>query len=217
MINHKPHKKLYYTSGLISLLLLPILCVLYLQKQGAFNPIFSIEYKEIFDYGDVFLRTEKRKRYKTYCLSGDEVSDRKILKVVHEKMHELVAKKDEKNGVIVKFSNKSTFSSFIEILNICYKENIQLYEFYNDEFKLYYSSFSYDELINKDQSSDYEICGTARISQRMLSEEAVKQNQIIRNLKETPVSLIIFYILLSTLFLFMCGIELKKFLKMKKV
>ena len=216
MINYKPHKKLYYTSGLISLLLLPILCVLYLQKQGAFNPIFSIEYREIFHDGVISLRTKENRKYKTYYLSGDEVSDTKILKLVHEKIHELVTKKDAKSGVLVRFSNKSNFSSFIEILNICYKENIQLYEFYNDEFKLYYSSFSYDEFINKDQSSDYEICGTARISQRMLSEEAVKQNKIIRNLKETPVSLIIFYILLLTLFLFMCGIELKKFLKMKK-
>lgn len=210
MINHKPHKKLYYTSGLISLLLLPILCVLYLQKQGASNPIFSIEYKEIFHHGNISLRSKENKAYKTYCLSGDEVSDTKILKSVHEQMHELVTKKDAKSGVLVRFSNKSNFSSFIEILNICYKENIQRYEFYNDEFKLYYSSFNYDELINKDQSSDYEICGTARISQSTLSEEAVKQNQIIRNLKETPVSLIIFYILLSTLFLFMCGSEIRR-------
>jgi len=213
MINHKPHKKLYYTSGLISLLLLPILCVLYLQKQGAFNPIFSIEYREIFHCGDIYNRTKENRSYKIYCLSGDEVSDTKILKLVHEQMHELVAKKDAKSGVLVKFSNKSNFSSFIEILNICYKENIQRYEFYNDEFKLYYSSFNNNELINKDQSSDYEICGTARISQRKLSEEAVIQNQIIQNLKETPQRLIIFYILLSILFLLMCGVEIRKIIK----
>lgn len=213
MINHKPHKKLYYATGLISLLLLPILCVLYWQKQGAFNPIFSIEYREIFHCRDIYNRTKENRSYKIHCLSGDEVSDTKILKLVHEQMHELVAKKDAKRGVLVKFSNKSKFSSLIEVLNICYKENIQLYEFYNDEFKLYYSSFNYDELINKDQSSDYEICGTARISQSMLSEETVKQNQIIRNLKETPVSLVLFYILLSILFLFMCGIEIRKIIK----
>jgi hypothetical protein len=208
MINHKPHKKLYYTSGLISLLLLPILCVLYLQKQGAFNPIFSIEYKEIFHNGDIYNRIEENKSYKTYCLSGDEVSDTKILKSVHEQMHELVANKDEESGILVRFTNKSKFASFIDVLNICYKEDIQLYEFYNDEFKLYYSSFSYDELINKDQSSDYGICGTARISQRMLSEEAV-----IQNLKETLARLIIFYILLSILFLLMCGVEIRKIIK----
>lgn len=213
MINHKPHKKLYYASGLISLLLLPILCVLYVQKQGAFNPIFSIEYREIFHDGFISLRTKENKAYKTYCLSGDEVSDTKILKLVHEKIHELVTKKDAKSGVLVRFSNKSNFSSLIEVLNICYKENIQLYEFYNDEFKLYYSSFNYDELINKDQSSNYKICGTARISQRMLSEEAEKENQILQQLKETPQRLIIFYTLLSILFLLMCGFEIKKILE----
>ena len=58
-------------------------------------------------------------------------------------------------------------------------------EFYNDEFKLYYSSFSYDELINKDQSSDYGICGTARISQRMLSEEAVIQTKLYKTKRNT--------------------------------
>jgi hypothetical protein len=68
-------------------------------------------------------------------------------------------------------------------------------------------------LINKDQSSDYGICGTARISQRMLSEEAVIQNQIIQNLKETPARLIIFYIVLSILFLLMCGVEIRKIIK----
>lgn len=210
MINHKPHKKLYYTSGLISLLLLPILCVLYVQKQGAFNPIFSIEYKEIFDYGDVFLRIEKLKRYKTYCLSGDEVSDRKILKVVHEKMQELVAKKDEKNGVIVKFSNKSTFSSFIEILNICYKENIQLYEFYNDEFKLYYSPFKYDELVAPKEEGSFEICGTGWL---LIGTDT----SFLQKLKAIPIGRAVLYILLSTLFLILCGVEFKKLLKMKKV
>ena len=96
MINHKPHKKLYYTSGLISLFLLPILCVLYLKEQGVFKQIFSVEYRDIFHNGGIYYRTDENKSYKTYCLSGDEVSDTKILKSVHEQMHELVAKKTKK-------------------------------------------------------------------------------------------------------------------------
>lgn len=101
--------------------MLPVLCVLYLQKQGALNPIFSIEYREIFHCGDIYYRTKENRSYKIYCLSGDEVSDTKILKLVHEKIHELVAKKDAKSGVLVRFSKKSKFSSFIEVLNIGYK------------------------------------------------------------------------------------------------
>ena len=210
MINHKPHKKLYYTSGLISLLLLPILCVLYLQKQGAFNPIFSIEYREIFHCGDNYLKTEKNRIYKTYSLSGDEVSDTKILKSVHEQMHELVANKDEESGILVRFTNKSKFASFIEVLNICYKENIQLYEFYNDEFKLYYSPFKYDELVASKDEGSYEICGTGWL---LIGTDT----SFLQKLKAIPIGRAVLYILLSTLFLILCGVEFKKLLKMKKV
>lgn len=213
MISRKPHKKLYYTSGLISLLLLPILCVLYLQKQGAFKPVFSIEYREIFHNGSIYLRTEENRKYKIYSLYGDEVSDTKILKSVHEQIHELVANKDEESGILVRFTNKSKFASFIEVLNICYKEDIQFYEFYNDEFKLHYSSFKYDELVNKDQLSNYEICGTAIVSRKALAEEAIIQNQILKELKETPKPLKLLYILLSVLFVVMFGLETKKALK----
>ncbi len=209
MINYKPHKKLYYTSGLISLLFLPVLCVLYLQKTKVFEPIFSIEYREIFHNGVISLRTKENRTYKTYCLSGDEVSDTKILKSVHEQMHELVAKKDAKSGVLVRFLNKSKFSSFIEVLNICYKENIQLYEFYNDEFKLYYSPFKYDELFAPKEEGSYEICGTGWL---LIGTDT----SFLQKLKAIPIGRTVLYILLSTLFLILCGVELKKFLKMKK-
>lgn len=43
MLLRKSHKKLYYTSGLISLLLLPVLCVLFLQKNNVFEPFYAIE------------------------------------------------------------------------------------------------------------------------------------------------------------------------------
>jgi hypothetical protein len=213
MIFHKPHKKLYYTSGLISLLLLPILCVFYLQSQRIFKPIISIEYKELFHKGDIYLRTEESKAYKTYCLSGKEVYDKNILKLVHKQIHELVTKKDEKNGILVRFSGKTKLWSFIEVLNICYKEDIQQYEFFNDEFKLYYSSFKHDELIDKNLSSEYEICGTARISNMMLIKEVLEKNQVLRQQKETPKSLIIFYILLSGVFLAMVGIEIRRIIR----
>jgi hypothetical protein len=203
MINHKPHKKLHYTSGLISLLLLPVLCVLYLQKQGVFKPIFSIEFREIFHNGDIYCRTEDNRLYKTYCLSGDEVSDTKVLKLVHEQFHEFVSKKDEKNGVLVKFSNKSKLWTFIEVLNICYKEDIQLYEFYKNEFKLYYSTFKYDELVTSKQEESYEICGTGWL---LIEQET----PILQKLKEIPNTLKIIYISLSVLFLVMCGLETYK-------
>lgn len=56
-------------------------------------------------------------------------------------------------------------------------------------------------------------CGTVSISYLQNIEEQEKQNQILQQLKETPQRLIIFYILLSTLFLFMCGVEIRKSIK----
>jgi hypothetical protein len=47
----------------------------------------------------------------------------------------------------------------------------------------------------------------------MLIKEVLEKNQVLRQQKETPKSLIIFYILLSGVFLAMVGIEVRRIIR----
>jgi hypothetical protein len=219
MISHKPHKKLYYTSGLISLLLLPILCVLYLQKTKVFEPEYVIELNMWTpDMSDGWIRggynyyIHPQRNYINIDLTGNEKEDRTKLDFVQLQMRDLLKKKDTVSGIHIVFDNQSKYWALIETLNICLKEKARTYVLVGNEF-WFFNYYPEPVITKKVVIGPIFSCGTVSISYLQNIEEQEKQNQILQQLKETPQRLIIFYILLSTLFLFMCGVEIRKSIK----
>lgn len=217
MINHKPHKKLYYTSGLISLLLLPVLCVLYLQKTKVFERLYAIELNAWTQErannrranGYDFYINPKR-NYLNICLSGNKKEDRTKLDFVQLNMRDLLKSKDTISGIHIVFGNQTKYWALIETLNICLKEKARTYVLVGNDF--WFFNY-YPKPIKKKEDNFRVSCGTADANYLRNLEEQEEQNQILLQLKETPQGLIIFYILLSILFLFMCGIEIRKIIK----
>lgn len=219
MINYKPHKKLYYTSGLISLLLLPILCVLYVQKTKVFEPEYAIELNMWTpNMSDAWIRSgynyyiHPQRNYINIDLTGNEKEDRTKLDFVHLQMRDLLKNKDTVSGIHIVFDNQSKYWALIETLNICLKEKARTYVLVGNEF-WFFNYYPKPVITKKVVIGPIFSCGTVSISYLQNIEEQEKQNQILQQLKETPKQLIIFYILLSILFLFMCGIEIRKIIK----
>ncbi len=209
MINHKPHKKLYYTSGIISLLFLPILCVLYLQKTKVFEPIYTIELntwipnlsEHWISQGYDFYINPKR-NYLNIYLNGNEKEDRTKLDFVQLYLRDLVKNKDTLSGVHIFFGNKSKYWEFIEIINISVKEKARQFSYIDNDFWFYNY---YPKPAVKKQIKRGWLCGTR--------DYYFDQNQAFQQDNKTPRGLIIFYTLLSILFLLMCGFEIKKILE----
>lgn len=213
MINYKPHKKLYYTSGLISLLLLPILCVLYVQKTKVFERLYAIELnawtpkqakiwrKYGYDYN-----IRPNRNFINIYLTGNEKEDKIKLDFVQLQLRDLVKSKDTISGVHIILGNNSKYWTLIEIINISMKEKARRFTYVGNDFWF----FNYFPKPVKKKEDFRHFCGTKYVDYIIDLEDKEEQNQILQRLKETPQRLIIFYILLSILFLFMCGIEIKR-------
>jgi hypothetical protein len=219
MINHKPHKKLYYTSGLISLLLLPILCVLYLQKTKVFEPEYVIglnmwtpeQAKNWREQGRNF-DIHPQRNYVNIDLTGNEKEDKTKLDFIQLQMRDLLKNKDTVSGIHIVFGNQSKYLTLVETLNICLKEKARTYVLVGNDF-WFYNYFPKPVIVKKVDIGPILSCGTGDANYLINLKEAQKEKQILRQLKKTPQSLIIFYIVLSILFLFMCGIEIRKIIK----
>lgn len=213
MINYKPHKKLYYTSGLISLLLLPILCVLYLQKTRVFERFYAIELNAWTPEMSKYAREagydyniHPQRNYLNIYLTGNEKEDRIKLDFVQLQLRDLVKSKDTISGVHIVLGNNSKYWTLIEIINISMKEKARRFTYVGNDFWF----FNYFPKPVKKKEDFRHFCGAKYVDYIINLEDKAEQNQILQQLKETPRSLIIFYILLSTLFLFMCGSEIRR-------
>ncbi|MFZ4796236.1 MAG: hypothetical protein ACOYMA_02010 [Bacteroidia bacterium] len=219
MINHKPHKKLYYTSGLISLLLLPILCVLYLQKTKVFEPEYAIELnmwypeqaKSWREYGYDYDVHPNRNFINIY-LTGNEKEDRIKLDFVQLQLRDLVKSKETISGVHIILGNNSKYWTLIEIINISMKERARRFTYIGNDF--WFFNYFPKPVVKKEVERGW-LCGTRDANYLGNLEEQEKQNQILKELKETPKTLITLYISLSVLFLVMCGIEIKRLLSLR--
>lgn len=214
MINHKPHKKLYYTSGLISLLLLPVLCVVYLQKTKVFEPEYAIEFnmwtpdqaKSWREYGYDYDIHPNRNFINIY-LTGNDKEDRTKLDFVQLQLRDLVKSKDTISGVHIVLGNNSKYWALIEIINISMKERARRFSYVGNDFWF----FNYfPKPVKKIAEPIYIGCGHSYYSHLTQMKNEKVEDMILRNAKETPKSLKLLYILLSVLFLVMCGFGIYK-------
>lgn len=212
MINHKPHKKLYYTSGLISLLLLPILCVFYLQKTKVFESEYVIELnmwtpeqtknwrKYGYDY-DI----HPNRNFTNIYLTGNDKEDRTKLDFVQLQLRDLVNSKDTISGVHIVLGNESKYWTLIEIINISMKEKVRRFVYEGNDFWF----FNYfPKPVKKKEDVRGWLCG--------IKDDVYLQNQVLKQQKETPEHLKLLYFSLSILFLVMCGIETYKVVQIFK-
>ena len=119
----KHRRKIYYSPGLISILLLPIFCIFYLKSINAFTNYGSLDLY-VWD-GKMFKKETdkfiKSKNFETVNLTGNNKSDSEKLKYAQSQIHEIIKYADSINGIKFHFEKKAEYWSFvkaIEILNI---------------------------------------------------------------------------------------------------
>ncbi len=132
------HKKLpFYSSGMISLVLLPFLCLLYYNKQKVFeiprvmeviwygknsNCYFLEDYSEEFS-----LLVHPKRKFSEINLTGNKLNDEQTLEFAQNKIKNLVSTNDTINGVHFHFSKFSKFSSLVRALEICKIEKVNFF------------------------------------------------------------------------------------------
>jgi len=135
----KPGRRLLYPVGLISLILFPVLCLLFLRQHHVFDQLRTLEIilldpRDIDDGFITFnpIKFDKRNFMKIVLNGGpaDEVK----LEYFQILIQEMKVKKDSTLGAEVSFTNKTTYSSIVRLHDICKIEKIQNYVQHQDKF-----------------------------------------------------------------------------------
>jgi hypothetical protein len=175
------------------------------QKTKVFEREYAIELNMWApDMSDSWIRggydyyIHPQRNYINIDLTGNEKEDRTKLDFVQLQMRDLLKNKDTIAGIHLVLGNQSKYWALIETLNICLKEKAKTYVLVGNEF-WFFNYYPKPVIIKEVVISPIFSCRTVNINYLENIEE-----------QETPQVLIIFYILLSILFLVMCGFEIKK-------
>ncbi|MFB9080002.1 hypothetical protein ACFFLS_08925 [Flavobacterium procerum] len=172
----RKQKKIYYSAGLISILLLPVLCILYLENIDAFTHYGSIDLyvwngKDFKEETTKFLNSKK---FTIVNLTGDSVSDKAKLKIAQKNVRQIISTKDSIKGIKFHFDNKAQYWSYISVLDIFQIEKAQVYLPYKND--IYFANpkiITHKPNVNKEAIRTF-ICVSARLQNEYLEEQKNK-------------------------------------------
>jgi hypothetical protein len=131
----RKHKKIYYSAGLISIIMLPVLCIIYLKSIDAFTRYGSMDLyvwngEDFKEEITIFLNSKK---FKVVNLTGDSVSDKAKLNIAQKSVKQIILTKDSIKGMKFHFDKKAQYWSYIKVLDILRIANATNYILYKND------------------------------------------------------------------------------------
>jgi hypothetical protein len=135
-------KRFYYSAGMISLLVLPILMGLYLQNNKLFKKQHALEivwWKNHWGEFEIKPDFDKRpdRNYLEFHLTTDDKENKIKLDYSQLEVRKLIAKNDTLNGVHFAFDDDANYWTFIRALDICKRENAKTYIIVDNDIWLF--------------------------------------------------------------------------------
>ncbi|MFC0516798.1 hypothetical protein ACFFGT_21505 [Mucilaginibacter angelicae] len=139
-----PHKPISYAPGLISLVLLPVFCMLFLYQHKVFTPrncidvvMFDPSWPQLYPSKYQFKFPPERS-YINVNLTGNTGSDKSLLDFARLEIRGMLKAKNTTLGVRFHFGNKSQYWTFVNALDICYTEKALSWIAYQDNIYVLY-------------------------------------------------------------------------------
>lgn len=137
MRNINNRRRIYYIPGIISLIFLPIICIIYLKNNTIkteeraieivmprkYNPIANGRNSDVFDTA-VLSRPENIRKYREIRMSDNFEENNEKITEFKQSVEKLVLTKDTLNGVHLTMSSTTTYNEFIKLLDICFSSTI---------------------------------------------------------------------------------------------
>ena len=122
-------KKIYYSPGLISIIMLPVLCIIYLKNIDAFTHYGSLDLYvwNGTDFKEETTQFLKSKKFTTINLTGDLNSDIAKLNIAQKNVKQIILTKDSIKGIKFHFEKKAEYWSYIRVLDILAIEKAKIY------------------------------------------------------------------------------------------
>lgn len=136
--------RIFYPAGLISLVLLPILCIWNLNKQNAFQKLGAIDvgyfyHDENYEFSNIktFKNFLSSRNFSDIEFTGNKSDDKVILQYARIKIRSLIESKDTTNGIHFKLTEKAKYSSYVGVIEIFQNKNINALLDKNDVWYYY--------------------------------------------------------------------------------
>jgi len=167
----KKHKRIFYRPGMISLLLIPLLCLYFFYKNDSLKVYgaldISITDDRIFkDYNVPTLR-----KYKKFDFNETKSNEKYKLTNLHCFVRELIKNNDTINGAKVHFSSKTDYDTFVSVIDILNLEKIPTWAFYKNDFWVFVRP------IRKPSRQNIEIRRMICLSGRMNKEDELRMEE----------------------------------------
>jgi hypothetical protein len=198
---------IFYPAGLISIVLLPILCLWNLNEQRVFDKIGAMDVAYYYNY--TFLDTafnnwdKKIQLYRKYTrieFTGTANDDSLRLKYAHLEIKRILNSKDSINGIHIRFTEKAKYWNFVKAIEITQLENPNM-TLNNNDLWMYYTP----PIIDKSIQIGGDLCCCIQIEPKTISFiGGVKANI------EALTSLPKLYLLPLLFFLLMCYFTFKR-------
>lgn len=140
----KKHRKLFYVPGMISLVVLPLLCMYNLVTNKSL-----LEYRSVDVSVSSFITNKKpdqtsqydglgyvpKRNYLTYNFNGK--NDEQKLSEANQTMLQLMKAKDTVNGVKFNFNRKATYDTFVRLIDQLAISSVPNYVIFENSFYVY--------------------------------------------------------------------------------
>lgn len=131
----RKHKKKYYLAGLISIIMLPIMCIIYLKHIDAFTTYGSLSLSvwNGTDFKEETTNFLNSKKFAVVNITGDLGSDTAKLKIAQESVKQIILTKDSIKGIKFHFEKKSQYWSYIRVIDILNTEKASTFLAYKND------------------------------------------------------------------------------------
>ncbi|MGZ9676483.1 hypothetical protein [Flavobacterium sp. GNP001] len=132
-MTNKQRKKIFYVPGMISLIFIPLLCLVYFYKTDSFNVYGSLVFVDSDEDFFYEYKVPSLRKYKKFDLNGSLSKEQKSLNELQFFLRDLVKEKDTINGAKVIFGPKTHYDVFISVLDILAVEKVSTSVLHNDD------------------------------------------------------------------------------------
>jgi hypothetical protein len=141
-----PRKPIIYLPGMISLVLLPVACLIFLNMH---RPSAGLSWMDIVLWGPDMVKSFPEdyryfpldRKYINITLDGDDNRNRAKLIFARSEVTKMLHSKDTVNGINIHFTDKSKYWAYVNAWDICLSQGVQNYRAYNDDFSIIYGRF----------------------------------------------------------------------------
>lgn len=189
----KQKRRIYYVPGILSLICLPIVCLVYFHQHPLktedrvieinmprkYNPLHNGRNSIVFDT-TVLSRPENLRQYKEIEVKGDPQMRAGQIEAFKENVHQLIETNDTKHGVHALLSKDVTYGDFIELINICnFADTLTHYIVFEDHIWFLHKNVSHEAKVRTQKWKE------ERIAAQQIKEKELKVARIIELGNET--------------------------------